>query len=51
MVMSKTISIQCAKCHGKGVKDDGSSCPCHYFGGPIKRFDGDLWELSQGAKL
>jgi len=43
--MSKTIVLQCALCHGTGTKDNGAQCLCYLFGGPIKRFDGDLWEV------
>jgi hypothetical protein len=47
MVMSETIIIRCAKCHGTGKLKDGIKCPCHYFGGPVKRFSGDLWEVER----
>jgi hypothetical protein len=47
MVMSGTIILQCSKCHGKGTKPNGEQCLCYLFGGPIKRFYKDLWEIGE----
>jgi len=45
--MSEPVVIQCAQCHGTGTKGNGEQCLCYLFGGPVKRFDGDHWEVKR----
>lgn len=44
--MSHVILI-CKICDGTGKKPNGDQCMCYLFGGPIKRFDGDLWKVGE----
>lgn len=42
------VVLVCKLCDGTGRKlKNGEQCMCYLFGGPIKRFDDNLWKIGQ----